>query len=198
MTETQNVFPSATHTPTQTQAEIQAPAQAAPTRTNLLSQAQAQTQPQIDQSATADHAQAITLDQLRAALSSARMRPSGEEVARHRERIATTPTPLDLLNLDILQPIVDDAQVQTVLRDVVRQHAPPNDTSLESLSDVLRSPALRAHAAAFSEALRSEQGWEVLRSFGVSSNPTNAPDALTAFLDELRRLQRQYHDSQQN
>lgn len=137
------------------------------------------------------------MDQLRAALSSARTQQSGEDVLRQRERMATTPTPSDLLNMDILQPVVDDPQAQALLRDVIQQHAPPNDASIEALPEILRSPALRAHAAALSEALRSEQGWEVLRSFGMSGDSSNAPDALTAFLDELRRLQRQHHDRQQ-
>lgn len=155
-----------------------------------------QTQTQ-DQNVSDGNYQPISLDQLRAALSSARTQQSGEDVLSQRERIATTPTPLDLLNMDILQPVVADPQAQALLRDVIQQHAPPNDASMDALPDILRSPALRAHAAALSEALRSEQGWEVLRSFGVPGDPSSAPDALTAFLDELRRLQRQHRDSRQ-
>lgn len=195
MAETQPVTRSPPQISSQTHEQVRAPSQA---HTNVATQAHDQAQPQADQGVSADDSQPITLDQLRAALSSARAQHSSEEILRQRERLATTPTPLDLLNLELLQPIINDPQAQTLLGDVVRQHAPPNDASIESLPDILRSPALRAHAAALSEALRSDQGWEVLRSFGVPADPSHAPDALTAFIEELLRLQRQHRDGQQD
>lgn len=137
-----------------------------------------------------DNRQPISLDHLGSTLSTESTQPPGDSLLRLQERLATTPAPLDLLHVETIQTLIGEPRVQDALPELMREHAPPGDQSPGSILDLLRSSALRAQAAALSEALRSEQGWEILRSFDIPSS--GAPDALTALLAELRRLQHRH------
>lgn len=135
----------------------------------------------------------ITLEQVRAALTP--QREQAGDLARQREILHTTPTPMDLLNMDDLKPILEDARVQQGLGKVM-ELAPPDDRGAEHIDAVLRSPALRAQAATLSAALNTEQAGELLRSFGFheeapGGSSSSSPFGVRAFLDALLRIQRE-------
>lgn len=131
----------------------------------------------------------ITLEQVQAAL--APRQAQIQEVLQQQEIMHTTPTPSDLLQLDLLGPALADEQVKQGLSRVM-EHAPPDDRDHADIYTLLRSPSLRAQAAALSAALGTEQADELLRSFGLTNNePTLSTSAFgpKALVDALLRIQ---------
>ncbi|KAI0567474.1 Proteasomal ubiquitin receptor Rpn13/ADRM1 [Gracilaria domingensis] len=115
----------------------------------------------------------------------------GTALAQRREEVLKTPTLLDLLNMDILQPALQSSSFQEKIPALLAK-LPEQDRSIDKLADVLRSPSLRGQAAALSNALHSGHANEILSSFGlpVSSGQQIYRYGLKQFLDALVKYEK--------
>lgn len=116
-----------------------------------------------------------------------------DAIAAQRERMLTTPTPLDLLNPDALRDALANPALQAQLPSLLQQHAPTADRHPSSLPDLLRSPALRSQAASLSSALQTEQADGLLQQFGLADDSVTEPYGVKRLLDALLALQRRQH-----
>ena len=107
----------------------------------------------------------------------------------------TTPSLSDLLNPEALAESLADERLQALLPDLL-QHLPEQDRSVSQISEILRSPPLRAQAAALSHALRSGQAAELIRSFEMPAPLNMSMYGLRAFLDALLEMEKQGRDRQ--
>lgn len=133
----------------------------------------------------------ITIEQVRAAL--APRQAHLQEMIQQQEVMHTTPTPSDLLQLDLMGSALADEQVKGRLSEVM-EHAPPDDRDPANICTLLRSPSLRAQAAALSAALGTEQADELLRSFGFTNNEpgsTTSAFGVKALVDALLCIQQE-------
>lgn len=112
-------------------------------------------------------------------------------LAQRREEILKTPNLLDVLNVDALQPIIQDPKFQEKLPSLL-EHLPEQDRSAENLIQVLRSPSLRGQVMALSNALHSGHANEILSSFGLPSSSEQQvyQYGLKQFYDALMKYQR--------
>lgn len=140
--------------------------------------------------------QPITLDQMRAALPSHTgaqpAAPSGATAAlaeAQRELVLTTPSLVELLSPETLRTALSDERLQALLPALL-QHLPEEDRSVERIQELLRSPPLRAQAAALTQALQSGQAAELIRSFELPASQSLGGYGLRAFLDALVELER--------
>lgn len=140
---------------------------------------------------TASPRNQITLDQLREALQTRNVDVSTAQ----RELVLTTPSALDLLNTEALEPVLPHSRLTELLPSLM-EHLPEQDRSVDRLIQVLRSPPVRVQAAALSNALQSGQASEILRSFGLPVGDGQSPYGMKAFLDALIEYQKQQNGEQ--
>lgn len=135
----------------------------------------------------------VTLEQMRQALESRSQAPAtttSDLAMAQREVMATSPTISDLLNVDNLRTTLADSHVQEAITGLF-EHLPEHDRFLDAIEQVLRSPPLRAQAAALSQALQSEQAAELLRSFEFPLPDSQGGYGLRMLLDALLKLERE-------
>lgn len=157
------------------------------TRAPAPSSTPAMAPPPQPSSAPSAHFQPITLDQMRAALPS---RGATSLADTQREMVLTTPSLGDLLNPEVLTDALADERLQALLPDLL-QHLPEQERSVGQIPEILRSPPLRSQAASLSQALRSGQAEELIRSFELPVPSNMSAYGLRAFLDALLELERQ-------
>ncbi|CAN8075889.1 unnamed protein product [Agarophyton chilense] len=115
----------------------------------------------------------------------------GTALAQLREQVSKTPTLVDLLDMEILRPVLQDPAFQDKIPSLLEK-LPEQDRSVDKLADVLRAPSLKTQASALSNALHSGHANEILSSFGLptSSGQELHHYGLKQFLDALVKYQR--------
>lgn len=142
--------------------------------------------------------QPLSAEQLREALAGRQSTTNQQQLLQQqRELVLTTPTLPDLLNVETLQPILENDAVKSKLPSLL-EHLPEQDRDVNRIVEILRSPQLRSQAASLSYALQSGHAPDILRSFDLPVSDTNSSYGLKAFIEALLQFEREQANSDDN
>ena len=171
---------------------------------NIENDSSPQSQPDVEMQTdsqtnpTSTPFQPLSAEQLREALAGRHSTTNQQQLLQQqRELVLTTPTLPDLLNVETLQPILENDIVKSKLPSLL-EHLPEQDRNVDRITEILRSPQLRSQAASLSYALHSGHAPDILGSFGLPVSDTNSSYGLKAFIEALLQFESEQTNTDNN